>query len=50
MHVYNHPSVKTRHNGIDFVVVRDNLEGEYTGIEHEVYPGVFESLKIITRV
>lgn len=49
MHVYNHPNVKTRHQGIDFVVVRDNLEGEYTGIEHEVYPGVFESLKIITR-
>lgn len=31
------------------MIIRDNLEGEYTGIEHEVYPGVFESLKIITR-
>ena len=25
------------------------MEGEYSGIEHEVYPGVFESLKVITR-
>ena len=43
------PSLNTRHKNCDFVVIRDNLEGEYTGIEHEVYPGVFESLKIITR-
>jgi isocitrate dehydrogenase (NAD+) len=31
------------------MIIRDNLEGEYSGIEHEVYPGVFESLKIITK-
>lgn len=49
VHVHNYPNVKTRHDDIDFVIVRDNLEGEYSGIEHEVYPGVFESLKIITR-
>jgi isocitrate dehydrogenase (NAD+) len=31
------------------LVVRENIEGEYSGIEHEVYPGVVESLKVITR-
>ena len=34
---------------MDFVIIRENLEGEYSGIEHEVYPGVFESLKVTTR-
>ena len=48
MHAFNLPGVQTRHKDVDLVVIRDNLEGEYTGIEHEVYPGVFESLKIIT--
>ena len=49
VHVHDYPNVATRHNDIDFVIIRDNLEGEYSGIEHEVFPGVFESLKIITR-
>ena len=49
VHIHNFPSVPSRHKDIDFVIIRDNLEGEYSGIEHEVYPGVFESLKIITR-
>ena len=49
VHAHNFPNIKTRHDEIDFVIVRDNLEGEYSGIEHEVFPGVFESLKIITR-
>jgi len=49
VHAFNLPNVKTRHHNLDFVVIRDNLEGEYSGIEHEVYPGVFESIKIITR-
>lgn len=39
----------SRHENVDFMVVRENLEGEYSGIEHEVYPGVFESLKVVTR-
>ena len=44
------PNIKTRHtSSIDIVIIRQNLEGEYSGIEHEVYPGVFESLKVITR-
>jgi len=49
VHIHDYPNVPTRHKNIDFVIIRDNLEGEYSGIEHEVYPGVFESLKIITR-
>lgn len=31
------------------VVVRENTEAEFSGIEHQVVPGVVESLKIITR-
>ena len=41
--------VPSRYTGIDLVVVRENTEGLYSGIEHEVVPGVVESLKIITR-
>jgi len=42
------PSVPARFEGIDLVVVRENTEGLYKGLEHEVVPGVVESLKIIT--
>ena len=51
VHLFKLPNVKVRHQKpIDIVIVRENLEGEYSGIEHEVYPGVFESLKVITKV
>ena len=43
------PNVKTCHSDVDLVVVRENTEGLYSGIEHEVIPGVVESLKIMTR-
>jgi isocitrate dehydrogenase (NAD+) len=43
------PSVPTCHSEVDLVVVRENTEGLYSGIEHEVVPGVVESLKIMTR-
>ena len=43
------PGVRARYQGIDLVVVRENTEGLYSGIEHEVVPGVVESLKIITE-
>ena len=46
--VWNIPSVKSRYEGIDLVVVRENTEDLYSGLEHEVIPGVVESLKIIT--
>jgi isocitrate dehydrogenase (NAD+) len=43
------PSIKTRYDDIDLVVVRENTESLYAGLEHEVVPGVVESLKIITE-
>lgn len=48
IHVHNFPKTPSNYKGVDFVVVRGGLEGEYSGIEHEVYPGVFESIKCIT--
>src|SRR6202167_2648443 len=47
--IRNLPEVATRYPGVDLVVVRENTEGLYSGIEHEVVPGVVESLKIITE-
>jgi isocitrate dehydrogenase (NAD+) len=41
--------VETKWHDLDLVVIRENTEGLYSGIEHEVVPGVVESLKIITR-
>jgi isocitrate dehydrogenase (NAD+) len=43
------PGVKTRYENVDLVVFRENTEGLYSGLEHEVVPGVVEGLKIITR-
>ncbi|MDP6561065.1 MAG: isocitrate dehydrogenase (NAD(+)) [Candidatus Binatia bacterium] len=43
------PGVKTPYTDVDIVVVRENTEGLYSGIEHVVTPGVVESLKVITR-
>lgn len=43
------PGLKTRYDDVDVIVVRENTEGEYSGLEHEVVPGVVESLKVITR-
>jgi isocitrate dehydrogenase (NAD+) len=40
--------VKSRYQDIDLIVVRENTEDLYSGLEHEVVPGVVESLKIIT--
>ena len=47
--IKNLPGVETRYPGIDLIIVRENTEGEYVGLEHEVVPGVVESLKIITE-
>ena len=46
--VWNIPSVPSKYSGIDIVIVRENTEDLYAGLEHEVVPGVVESLKIIT--
>ena len=43
------PGVKSRFEGVDLVVVRENTEDLYSGLEHVVVPGVVESIKIITE-
>jgi isocitrate dehydrogenase (NAD+) len=47
--VKNMPGVKSRIDNVDIVLVRENTEDLYSGLEHEVVPGVVESLKIITE-
>lgn len=42
------PGVKTLYSNVDLVTIRENTEGEYSGHEHEVVPGVMENLKIIS--
>ena len=45
----NIPGYETRHKNIDLCIIRENTEGEYSGLEHQSVAGVVESLKIITR-
>jgi isocitrate dehydrogenase (NAD+) len=47
--VKNLPGVKTRFENVDVVIVRENTEDVYAGLEHQIVPGVVESLKIITE-
>lgn len=49
VHVASLPGVKTRHQGIDAVVIREQTEGEYSALEHETIPGVIECLKVVTE-
>ena len=44
------PGVKTRFEDVDLIVIRENTEGLYSGLEHTVVPGVVESLRVITQV
>jgi isocitrate dehydrogenase (NAD+) len=46
--IKNLPGLETRYPNVDLVVVRENTEGLYVGLEHEVVPGVVESIKVIT--
>ena len=46
---YNLPSIKTRYDNVDIVVVRENTEDLYAGIERQVDEDTAESIKIITR-
>lgn len=48
VHGFSLQGIKTRHDNVDVIIIRENLEGEYSGLEHEVYPGVVESIKVIT--
>ncbi len=43
------PAIKTRYENVDLVVIRENTEDLYSGLEHIVAPGVVESLKVITE-
>jgi len=47
--VKNVPGVKCRYENVDLVIVRENTEDLYAGLEHTIVPGVVESLKIITE-
>ena len=47
--VRNLPGVPSRFGDVDLVIVRENTEGLYSGLEHEVVPGVVESLKVMTE-
>lgn len=47
--IKNIPGYETRHQNVDLCIIRENTEGEYSGLEHQSVGGVVESLKIITR-
>lgn len=47
--VRNLAGVKTRYDGVDMVIVRENTEGLYSGIENEIIPGVVTSLKVASE-
>jgi len=47
--VRNVPTIPSRFAGVDLVVIRENTEDLYSGLEHTVVPGVVESIKIITE-
>jgi isocitrate dehydrogenase (NAD+) len=47
--VHNLPGVRSRFENVDLIIVRENTEDLYAGLEHEIVPGIVESLKIITE-
>jgi isocitrate dehydrogenase (NAD+) len=47
---HNMPGIKTRFENVDIIVIRENTEGLYSGLEQEVVPGVVTSLKVATEV
>ncbi|KAI6199529.1 Isocitrate dehydrogenase [NAD] subunit, mitochondrial [Aphelenchoides besseyi] len=46
IHCVSIPTVHARHNDLNIVMIRENTEGEYSGLEHRTYDGVVESLKV----
>ena len=44
------PNLPTKFENVDIVIIRENTEGLYSGLEHEITPGVVTSLKVATRV
>lgn len=47
--IRNLPGIETKFHNVDLIVIRENTEDLYSGLEHIVVPGVVESLKIITE-
>jgi isocitrate dehydrogenase (NAD+) len=43
------PGLTTRFEGVDLVLVRENTEGLYSGLEHRIAPGIVESIKVMTE-
>jgi len=43
------PGLATRFEGVDLILVRENTEGLYSGLEHRVAPGIVESIKVVTE-
>ncbi|HEX3594621.1 MAG TPA: isocitrate/isopropylmalate family dehydrogenase, partial [Polyangiaceae bacterium] len=43
------PGIKTRYENVDLVIVRENTEGLYSGIENQITDGVVASMKVATR-
>lgn len=48
-HVRNLRGLPSRYADVNLVVIRENTEDVYAGLEHEVHPGVVESIKVVTR-
>uniref|UniRef100_A0A914MSA1 Isopropylmalate dehydrogenase-like domain-containing protein n=1 Tax=Meloidogyne incognita TaxID=6306 RepID=A0A914MSA1_MELIC len=45
LHCVSVPTIPTRHHNLDLVLIRENTEGEYSGLEHEPKPGIVESFE-----
>jgi isocitrate dehydrogenase (NAD+) len=43
------PGVKTRYEDVDLIIIRENTEGLYSGVENEITPGVVMSMKVATE-
>ncbi len=43
------PGIQTRYDDVELVVMRENTEGLYSGLEHQIIPGVIETLRITTQ-
>lgn len=49
VHVRSLEGIETRHKNLDFIIIREQTEGEYSALEHESVPGVIECMKIVTE-
>ncbi|MCH8288737.1 MAG: NAD-dependent isocitrate dehydrogenase [Candidatus Marinimicrobia bacterium] len=45
----NFPGIPSRYSDIDILVIRENTQGEYSGIEHNVSPDIVEMMKVVTE-